>query len=122
MKFKKSETERKLNDYWNKQIVVLDEAIRSASLNLGFFAGLNQAGGLIEKYMQTARIFLSELDCQSDQFEDKLYIRNYRDGAIKQIVDDLTLYSGLVKYEDLAAQFLEAIGEQTLKYPDTVFH
>ncbi|VEG90236.1 hypothetical protein [Legionella spiritensis] len=122
MKFEKSKTERELNDYWNKQIVVLDEAIRSASLKLGFFAGLNQVDGLIEKYMQTARIFLSELDRQSDQFADKLYMETYRNDAIKQIVDDLTLYSGLVKYEDLAAQFLEAIGEQTLKYPDTVFH
>ena len=74
MKFKNSPFEERYNEYWNNNVVTVDQIIRNVSLGFKLFDDTN-IGKLIEKYQQHVMNILSNLERQSYLFEDKEYLQ-----------------------------------------------
>ncbi|KTC79413.1 hypothetical protein [Legionella cherrii] len=113
MKFENSLFEERFNDYWNRNVVVLDTIIRNINMQ-NLFANRANVGDLIKSYQQHVRNMLSNLFRQESMFEDKGYVQEYRKNTIEQAHEDLAVYSRLFpEYQETITEFLNAIDKDS---------
>ena len=100
MKFQGSQYESDLNDYWNEHLTALDQQIRVNQLfpDYSFFRDGN-IEGLVSQYMDSASFILKKIDSAFYFFEDKDYIKEYKEQTLKEIVSDLDLYSDCSNFQ-----------------------
>lgn len=76
MKFENSSLEERYNEYWNRNVVILDTTIRNINMQ-SLFANRANVGDLIKSYQQHVLNMLSNLNRQEYLFEDKGYVQEY---------------------------------------------
>ncbi len=103
--------EERYNDYWNKNVVALDNLIRNVSLGFSLFDNNVNIPALIEAYQQHVKNILANLARQASMFEDKEYVQQYIKNTIDQAIEDLNLYEDVFpKYKNISEKFIETIG------------
>ncbi|MCW8397590.1 hypothetical protein OQJ26_02160 [Legionella sp. PATHC038] len=113
MKFENSLFEERYNEYWNRNVVVLDTIIRNINMQ-NLFANRANVGDLIKSYQQHVLNMLSNLSRQESMFEDKGYVNEYRQNTIQQAHEDLAFYSrAFPEYRENIAEFLNAIDKDS---------
>ncbi|KTD41467.1 hypothetical protein [Legionella parisiensis] len=111
MKFQNSWFEDRYNEYWNKNVVTLDETIRSTSLGLNLFENRANVTQLIEAYQQHVLNILTNLDRQSYLFEDKEYVQTYMKNTVSQTGEDFSVYAKIFpESKDVCSKFLKTLG------------
>ncbi|MGM9453581.1 hypothetical protein ACTAZI_09620 [Legionella bozemanae] len=111
MKFQNSLFEDRYNEYWNKNVVTLDETIRNTSLGLNLFENRANVTQLIEAYQQHVLTILTNLDRQSYLFEDKEYVQAYMKNTVSQTVEDFSFYAKIFpETQEICAKFLKTLG------------
>lgn len=106
MKFKNSPFEDCFNEYWNNNVVTLDNTIRNASLGCD-----DNIAKLIERYQHHVKNILLNLNRQAYMFEDKEYLQEYKQNTIDQTLEDFSFYAGVYpQHRDVISQSLKALG------------
>ncbi|MCW8410464.1 hypothetical protein OQJ13_15905 [Legionella sp. PATHC035] len=113
MKFENSSLEERYNEYWNRNVVILDTTIRNINMQ-SLFANRANVGDLIKSYQQHVLNMLSNLNRQEYLFEDKGYVQEYIKKTIEQAHEDLTFYSRVFpEYQENIAVLLSAIDKDS---------
>lgn len=111
MKFQGSLFEERYNEYWNKNVVALDETIRNTSLGLNLFENRVNVTQLIETYQQHVLTILTNLDRQSYLFEDKKYVQEYMKNTVSQTTEDFSFYTKIFPdSKEICVKFLKNLG------------
>lgn len=111
MKFQNSLFEDRYNEYWNKNVVTLDETIRNTSLGLNLFENRANVTQLIEAHQQHVLTILTNLDRQSYLFEDKEYVQAYMKNTVSQTVEDFSFYTKIFpETQEICSKFLKTLG------------
>ncbi|AWN74159.1 hypothetical protein LEAN103870_14650 [Legionella anisa] len=123
MKFQNSLFEYRYNEYWDKNVVRLDETIRSTSLGLNLFENRRNVTQLIEAYQQHVLTILVNLDRQSYLFEDKKYVQAYMKDTVNQTVEDFSFYEKIFpESKEICSNFLKTLGvNSTLETEETSY-
>lgn len=104
MRFKNSEMEKNYNNYWNRYIVSLDNAIKAISL--GFHPNFSDPSPFIEQYKLNLFRMTGSLNTHSHKFEDKQHVQNYITLSFKQASIDFSFYATVFpEYMDNCLRF-----------------
>lgn len=92
MKFEESDWELRCNEYWNKNVVTMDNTIRTSALGFSFLGDSTDVSMLINEYYDRVMNVVSNVERQAYMFEDKAYIQEYVQNSVSQAVEDLSFY------------------------------